>query len=412
MRFRRASGFLYRRRLSSFVAVVEDLASFEVDDLGGEVSGVDEVQSQGLAGVSACGLDECFVVGERGVALLDGALSPVAVVAAAGWPVAVAFLAVVLQAGPHPFGEGGQGVAVPFLEGVAGEAEAGAAALVGQDGDLVDEVRVLGPAGRDDAGDVPDVLEVEPGDDVRRASSRARAAAAGLGCRCGSQGRGSVRRSPRALLLLGGAVGGEVQLPVGVRRRSARAAGRGGPWGPSAVGSEVMLIAAPSWRRASGRRGVAGQAVPSGFDEGGGGAGLRRDDLAASPVRQPGACRRPAGRGAAAPARPSMQRVQAGDDGFAVLGDDEGVPFRELADLGAGEDGDVFAGDGAAARLPGLPGGAGDPDGAEQVGDLLVEGDVLGAAEQDQVVGQAEQGAGFLVAEDRRRAAARSARPR
>ena len=38
--------------------------------------------------------------------------------------------------------------------------------------------------------------------------------------------------------------------------------------------------------------------------------------------------------------------------GFAVLGDDEGVAFGELADLGAGEDGDVLAGDGPAAVRP------------------------------------------------------------
>ena len=36
-----------------------------------------------------------------------------------------------------------------------------------------------------------------------------------------------------------------------------------------------------------------------------------------------------------------------GDEGFAVLGDDEGVAFGELADFGAGEDGDVLTGDGA-----------------------------------------------------------------
>ena len=51
------------RSSGSFVAVVEDLAGFEVDDFWGEVSGVDEVQPQGLAGVSARGLDEGFVVG-------------------------------------------------------------------------------------------------------------------------------------------------------------------------------------------------------------------------------------------------------------------------------------------------------------------------------------------------------------
>ena len=80
--------------------------------------------------------------------------------------------------------------------------------------------------------------------------------------------------------------------------------------------------------------------------------------------------------------------------------------------LGAGEDGDVVAGDGAVRHRAGLPGGAGDADGAEQVGDLLVERDVLGAAEQDQGVGQAEQGPGFVLAEDLGELGARSGRPR
>ena len=43
-----------------------------------------------------------------------------------------------------------------------------------------------------------------------------------------------------------------------------------------------------------------------------------------------------------------------GDDGFAVFGDDEGVALGELADFGAGEDGDVFAAD-RPAGPPGLP---------------------------------------------------------
>ena len=53
-----------------------------------------------------------------------------------------------------------------------------------------------------------------------------------------------------------------------------------------------------------------------------------------------------------------------------------------------------------------------DPDGAEEVGDLLVEGDVLGAAEHHQRVGQPEQGPGFVLAEDARSAGRGSARPR
>src|SRR5699024_8032951 len=88
-----------------------------------------------------------------------------------------------------------------------------------------------------------------------------------------------------------------------------------------------------------------------------------------------------------------------GDDGSAMFGDDERTALGELADLGAGEDGDVLTGY-RAAGSSGLPGGAGDPDGAEEVGDLLVEGDVFGAAEHDQGVGQAKDCAGFVLSED------------
>jgi hypothetical protein len=43
----------------------------------------------------------------------------------------VAVLAVVLKPRFHAFGKGGQAVAVPFLQGVAGEGVTGAAALIG-----------------------------------------------------------------------------------------------------------------------------------------------------------------------------------------------------------------------------------------------------------------------------------------
>jgi len=69
-------------------------------------------------------------------------------VAAAGGPPLVAFFAVVLDPGAHPFDECRQGVPVPLFERVAGQRVAGSAALVGQDGDLVDEVGVLGPSSR------------------------------------------------------------------------------------------------------------------------------------------------------------------------------------------------------------------------------------------------------------------------
>ncbi len=91
--------------------------------------------------------------------------------------------------------------------------------------------------------------------------------------------------------------------------------------------------------------------------------------------------------------------VQARDDGFAVLRHDEGTAFGQLADLFGAQDGDVVAGEAAAARLAGLPAAAADAGGAEEVGDLLVERDVLGPAEHDEDVGQAQQGACLLLTE-------------
>jgi hypothetical protein len=70
--------------------------------------------------------------------------------------------AVVLDVGAQAFGEGGQAVAVPVLEEVAGEGAAGVQALVG---DLVHEMGVVGPAGGDGGVDVPHVLVVVPADD-------------------------------------------------------------------------------------------------------------------------------------------------------------------------------------------------------------------------------------------------------
>ena len=93
--------------------------------------------------------------------------------------------------------------------------------------------------------------------------------------------------------------------------------------------------------------------------------------------------------------------AELGDDGFAVLGHHERVAFGELADFGAGQDGYVLGCGVPSGHRPGLPGVAADPDGAEHVGDLLVEGHVLGAAEHAEHVGQPEQGAGLLLAEDR-----------
>ena len=46
--------------------------------------------------------------------------------------------------------------------------------------------------------------------------------------------------------------------------------------------------------------------------------------------------------------------VKLGDDGFAVLGDDEGLAFGQLADFFGAQDGNVVGGD-AAAAAGGLP---------------------------------------------------------
>ena len=78
----------------------------------------------------------------------------------------VSVFAVGLEAVLHAVEEGREGVAVPVLKGVAGVSHAGASSLVGEDGEVVDEVGVFGPAGGDEAVGVPDVFVVEPGDDV------------------------------------------------------------------------------------------------------------------------------------------------------------------------------------------------------------------------------------------------------
>ena len=89
----------------------------------------------------------------------------VAGVAAFGGPGLVIFLTVVPQSCPHPFCERGQAVAVPLLQRVTGERLTGAVALICQNSDLVHQVRMLRPARRDDIGNIPDVLVVQPGDD-------------------------------------------------------------------------------------------------------------------------------------------------------------------------------------------------------------------------------------------------------
>src|SRR5829696_9893055 len=95
------------------------------------------------------------------IGLLPGAsagLGRVPGVAAFRRPGLVAVLAVVLKPRFHAFGEGGQAVAVPFLQGVAGEGVAGAATLIGQHRDLVDQVWMLRPTRGNGVGSLPDVL--------------------------------------------------------------------------------------------------------------------------------------------------------------------------------------------------------------------------------------------------------------
>ncbi len=72
-------------------------------------------------------------------------------------------IAVLLHPVLCPVEEGWDAVPMPFLKGVAVEGEVGAAALIGKDADLVDQVGVERPAGGDDACvGVPDVFVVEP----------------------------------------------------------------------------------------------------------------------------------------------------------------------------------------------------------------------------------------------------------
>jgi hypothetical protein len=77
----------------------------------------------------------------------------------------VIFLTVVSQSCPHPFTKLGQAAAVPLLQRVTRERLTGAVALIGEHSDLVHQVRMLRPARRDDIGNIPDMLVVQPGDD-------------------------------------------------------------------------------------------------------------------------------------------------------------------------------------------------------------------------------------------------------
>jgi hypothetical protein len=84
-------------------------------------------------------------------------------VPASGRPRLMIFLTVVPQSRPHPFGEGGKAIAVPLLQQLTGERLTGAVALISENSELVHQVGMLRPARRDDIGDIPDVLAVQPG---------------------------------------------------------------------------------------------------------------------------------------------------------------------------------------------------------------------------------------------------------
>ena len=64
----------------------------------------------------------------------------VAGVAALGRPGLMIFLTVGPQSRPHPFGKRGQAIALPVLQRLTGERLTGAAALIGQDSDLVHQI--------------------------------------------------------------------------------------------------------------------------------------------------------------------------------------------------------------------------------------------------------------------------------
>ena len=106
------------------------------------------------------------LVGECVLAALTAGVGQVLAVSRLGRPGLVLVVAVRAQPVAHAVGERRQAVAVPLLERVAGHRQAGSPALVGQDGDLVDQVWVQRPAAGDEPGDVPGVLAVEPDHDV------------------------------------------------------------------------------------------------------------------------------------------------------------------------------------------------------------------------------------------------------
>ena len=84
-------------------------------------------------------------------------------------------MAVVGDAAAHAFEEGRQVVAVPFLECVAGVGVSSASTLISQHCDLIYQVGMLWPTGRDGVDWVEDILVVYPGNDGVKPSPQFRA---------------------------------------------------------------------------------------------------------------------------------------------------------------------------------------------------------------------------------------------
>ena len=94
--------------------------------------------------------------------------------------------------------------------------------------------------------------------------------------------------------------------------------------------------------------------------------------------------------------------VQPGDDRSGVLGDHECLLVGQLPELLGTQNRDLLGVDRASSAPSHLPRRSRDTDAADQVGDLLVERHVLRASEPHQHVGEPHEGAGLLLAEDRR----------
>ncbi|MBA74100.1 MAG: hypothetical protein CMO30_02265 [Tistrella sp.] len=131
-----------------------------------------------------------------------------------GWPDLVLVVAVRAQPVADPVGERRQAVAVPLLERVNGQRQTGAPALVGQHGDLVDQMRVHGPAAGMRPETSPGVLAVEPDHDVLAPLPQV-VTQLGVQAGCQLQGLRQQRVAAQRLFLFLCAVDGDVELAVG-----------------------------------------------------------------------------------------------------------------------------------------------------------------------------------------------------